>query len=73
VAQKHYAIDGAFLNFLGPELVNAYTQASRAWHKFFEFKSEGEGEAVADERMKHSRQASQQLHPTRIKREKLIS
>ena len=26
----HYAIDGAFLNRLGPDLVSTYSQASRA-------------------------------------------
>ena len=30
VAAGHYAIDGAFLNRLGPDLVSAYSQASRA-------------------------------------------
>ena len=70
VAQRHYAVDGAFLNFLGPELVGAYTQASRAWHMFFEIKSEGVAVAVADTRAKHSRQASQQLQPAAIKRER---
>jgi superfamily II DNA helicase RecQ len=72
VAQRHYAVDGAFLNFLGPELVNAYTQASRAWHTFFEIKPEGGAMAVAieNERVKHSRQASQQLQPRAIKRER---
>jgi len=33
-AAGHYAIDGAFLNRLGPDLVSAYSQASRAWHAF---------------------------------------
>ena len=32
VAQAHYAIDGAFLHRLGPELISAYKQASMAWH-----------------------------------------
>jgi hypothetical protein len=64
VAQRHYAINRAFLNFLGPELVSAYTQASRAWHAFFEMKPVGEGVvapvavAVGRESAKHRRQAS---------------
>ncbi|PVH70862.1 hypothetical protein DL98DRAFT_597446 [Cadophora sp. DSE1049] len=34
VAQAHYAIDGAFLHRLGPELITAYEPASTAWHGF---------------------------------------
>jgi len=73
VAQRHYAIDGAFLNYLGPALTNAYMQASRAWHAFFGLKSDGAAAvavAAADERVKHGRQASQQLHPAMTKRER---
>ena len=77
VARRHYAIDGAFLNFLGPELVNAYTQASRAWHIFFKIDPAGEGAAVAvavaGESVKHGRRASWQLQPTVAKREKRIT
>jgi superfamily II DNA helicase RecQ len=69
VAQRHYAIDGAFMNFLGPELVSAYTQASRAWHALFEAKPDSEEVAVAG-RIKHGRGASQQLQPALAKRER---
>ena len=34
MAAGHYAIDGAFLNRLGPDLVSVYSQASRAWYAF---------------------------------------
>lgn len=69
VAQRHYAINGAFINFLGPDLVNAYMQASRAWHAFFEVQLDQEAVAVAG-RTKHGREASQQLQPARVKRER---
>ena len=46
-AAGHYAIDGAFLNRLGPDLVNAYSQASRAWHAFLYLESKGAAVAVA--------------------------
>jgi superfamily II DNA helicase RecQ len=46
-AAGHYAIDGAFLNRLGPDLVSAYSQASRAWHKFLQLESKGAAVAVA--------------------------
>ena len=41
VAQSTYAIDGAFLHRLGPQLIAAFEHASVAWHKLFEWKSEG--------------------------------
>ena len=47
VADFRYAIDGAFLNRLGPDLVNAYSQASRAWHSFLHLESRGAAVAVA--------------------------
>ena len=43
VAQAHYAIDGAFLHRLGPQLISAFEQASIAWHKLFEWPSIGAG------------------------------
>lgn len=46
-ADLHYAVDGAFLNRLGPDLVNVYSQASRAWHAFLELESKGAAVAVA--------------------------
>ena len=46
-AVAHYAIDGAFLNRLGPDLVSAYSQASRAWHAFLGLPSQGAAVAVA--------------------------
>jgi hypothetical protein len=42
-----YAINGAFLNRLGPDLVSAYSQASRAWHAFLYLESRGAAAAVA--------------------------
>lgn len=46
-AVGHYAIDSAFLSRLGPDLVNAFTQASRAWHAFLRLESKGAAVAVA--------------------------
>ena len=46
-AVGHYAIDGAFLSRLGPDLVSAYSQASRAWHAFLQLESQGAGAAAA--------------------------
>jgi len=46
-ADLRYAIDGAFLNRLGPDLVSAYSQASRAWHAFLYLESRGAAAAVA--------------------------
>ena len=46
-ADLHYAVDGAFLNRLGPDLVNVYSQASRAWHAFLQLPSHGAAVAVA--------------------------
>ena len=43
VAQAHYAIDGAFLHRLGPELITAFEQASMAWHELWQLKSSGNG------------------------------
>ncbi|KAK6610433.1 hypothetical protein H4I95_03492 [Botrytis cinerea] len=42
VAQAHYAIDGAFLHRLGPELITAYEQASTAWHGLWKLSSHGD-------------------------------
>ena len=47
MAAGHYAIDGAFLNRLGPDLVSAYSQALRVWHAFLHLKSRGSAVAVA--------------------------
>ena len=41
VAQAHYAIDGAFLHRLGPELITAFEQASVAWHRLWGLSSIG--------------------------------
>src|SRR6202011_1375377 len=49
-AVGHYAIDGAFLNRLGPDLVSAYSKASRAWHAFLHLESKGAAVAVAVKR-----------------------
>jgi hypothetical protein len=74
VAQRYYIVDGAFLNFLRPKLVNRYTQVLRAWHAFFEATPDkGAAAAVAvAARLKHGRGASQQLQPALVKREKSV-
>src|SRR5271154_2257028 len=65
VAQAHYAIDGAFLHRLGPELITAFEQASIAWHRLWELQSVGK--SVSTKR--HQREASQQLASRPAKRE----
>ncbi|OBT44377.1 hypothetical protein VE00_07063 [Pseudogymnoascus sp. WSF 3629] len=68
VAQAHYAIDGAFLHRLGPELVTAYEQASIAWHGLWKMTKKG------DQGFKgagHRREASQALVSRPIKRERI--
>ena len=65
VARSHYAIDGAFLHRLGPELLTVYEQASVAWHGLLGLKSEGAGGSPAGI---HRRAASQQLMPGSGKR-----
>ena len=65
VARSHYAIDGAFLHRLGPELLTVYEQASVAWHGLLGLKSEGAGGSPAGIRR---RAASQQLMPGSAKR-----
>ena len=66
------------MNTLSPALINAYSQASRAWHAFFGLKSDG-GKRVAvavavtgagEGKSKHGREASQQLQPALVKRER---
>jgi len=49
-ADLRYAVDGAFFNRLGPDLVSAYSQASRAWHGFLHLESKGAAVAVAAKR-----------------------
>jgi superfamily II DNA helicase RecQ len=46
-AHNHYAIDGAFLAQLGPDLVQMYSQASRVWHTFLGLESKGVAVAAA--------------------------
>jgi len=58
-AVGHYAIDGAFLNRLGPDLVSAYSQASRAWHGFLHLESKGAAVAVAVKRPASPKQQQQ--------------
>jgi hypothetical protein len=65
VAQNTYAINGAFLHRLGPQLIAAFEQASVAWHNQFGWKSEGSRKA------KHTREASQQLTSGTLKKEKI--
>jgi superfamily II DNA helicase RecQ len=80
-AANHYAIDGAFLKSLGPDLINAYSQASRAWHLFLQLESKGVEAAVAVAvppskpvalTLSHRRGASQQLQPEKAKQAKTI-
>jgi hypothetical protein len=63
VAQAHYAIDGAFLHRLQPELLTVYEKASMEWHKLLELdgKSSTKG---------HRREASHQLMARPAKRER---
>jgi hypothetical protein len=61
VAQGHYAIDGAFLHRLGPELLSVFERASVAWHGLFGLKSEGSKVKIGPG---HRREASQQLVPS---------
>ena len=68
VAQAHYAIDGAFLHRLGPELVTAYEQASTAWHGLWKLASKG---VVGVGAAGHRREASQQLTSRPMKRERI--
>lgn len=71
VARDHYAIDGAFLHRLGPELLRVFEQASIAWHELFDLKSDGAGQSKSS--VGHRREASQQLVPhsgKKIKAEK---
>ena len=60
-AHNSYAIDGAFLSQLGPDLINVYSQASRAWHAFLHLESKGAAVAVAIAK----RPASPPLQPTK--------
>ena len=68
MAQAHYAIDGAFLHRLGPELVTAYEQASIAWHGLWKLSSKGVASIGGPG---HRREASQQLTSRPIKRERI--
>ena len=67
-AAGHYAINGAFLNRLGPDLVSAYSQASRAWHAFLQLESKGAAVAGA---VAVAVKRSGSPIPRAVKREKL--
>jgi superfamily II DNA helicase RecQ len=71
VAQAHYAIDGAFLHRLGPELITAYKQASTAWHGLWKLGSNSIGSSHSIGGTGHRREASQQLVNRPIKRERI--
>ena len=58
VARAHYAVDGAFLSRLGPELLWEFQRASLAWHKLLRLKSVG---GMASSQAGHRRPASQEL------------
>ena len=69
VAQNTYAINGAFLHRLEPQLIAAFEYASLAWHKLFDWKSEGsrgEGDWA-----KRKRAANTQLLADEHKRRRL--
>jgi superfamily II DNA helicase RecQ len=69
VAQAHYAIDGAFLHRLGPELITAFEQASVAWHQLWGLgKDHGSSSGSG---IGHRRDASQQLAGPLAKRERV--
>ena len=68
MAQAHYAIDGAFLHRLGPELISAYEQASIAWHGLWKLSGKGAGLFKG---AGHRREASQALVSRPIKRERI--
>ena len=73
VAQAHYAIDGAFLHRLGPELITAFEQASMAWHGLLGLggsgSGSGSGSSSSGSSRGHRRKASQQLTSRPAKRE----
>lgn len=68
MAQAHYAIDGAFLHRLGPELISAYEQASIAWHGLWKLTGK---EGSRFKGAGHRREASQPLVSRPIKRERI--
>ena len=64
VAQNTYAIDGAFLHRLGPQLIAAFEYASVAWHNLFNWKSEGsngKGECARRKRPANEQPAEEEL------------
>jgi superfamily II DNA helicase RecQ len=65
-ADLRYAVDGEFLNRLGPDLVSAYSQASRAWHAFLHLESKGAAVAGA---VKRPASPTQELPTKRLKLE----
>lgn len=69
-ADLYYAIDSAFLNRLGPDLVSMYSQASRAWHVFLHLESTGAAAAVAAT-VKRPASLLQQHPPLVVKQVKL--
>jgi superfamily II DNA helicase RecQ len=72
VARAHYAIDGAFLHRLGPDLITAFEQASLAWHNLFQWPSQGstQSQDAHSKLGSHRRQASQQIGPEKAKKER---
>ena len=69
VARAHYAVDGAFLSRLGPELLWKFQHASLAWHKLLRLKSVG---GIASSQTGHRRPASQELPLRGRKKGRLI-
>lgn len=76
MAQAHYAIDGAFLHRLGPELITTFEQASIAWHRLLALelesigggKGKGKGKSISSQHGPYRREASQQLTSRPAKR-----
>ena len=68
VARAHYAVDGAFLSKLGPELLWEFQRASLAWHELLKLESLGGKPSQAG----HRRLASQELLSDSGKKSRLV-
>jgi superfamily II DNA helicase RecQ len=70
VARNHYAVDGAFLSRLGPELLWEFQRASLAWHKILKLESTGGKPSLSQGG--HRRFASQELPSDGGKKSRLV-
>jgi len=68
VARAHYAVDGAFLSKLGPELLWEFQRALLAWHELLKLESLGGKPSQAG----HRRLASQELPSDGGKKSRLV-